>query len=445
MIDSASRIVTLYLPEEANIFDVKIDSYTLTPKSEIVSGDITGGIDLSADYPVTLRLYQDYLWKIRGEQDIERYFSVANQVGSSVIDVPGRRVVATVTDKTNIASLEVTACKLGPAGASYTPDIAGQRVTTARVDAWTCVAWVYGEAEAGKANTVQYRLDGDDEWIDVPDSWVSHSGGSFCGRLTGLSPLTTYEARAVSDNEYGEIIKFTTGAALQLPNSNFDSWWLDGKVWNPWPENGEQYWDTGNKGATTLGPSNTQPTDDTPTGTGLAARLETKFVGIGMLGKLAAGNLFAGKYVRTDGTNGILDFGHPFTDRPTGLSGYMKYTTAPISSVTTGFENLKGRPDTCIIWCALIDADSPFQIRTNPKDRNLFDPEADNVIAYGKYETGTDVPAYVPFHFDLVYKDTQRAPKYILVTCSASKYGDYFTGGNGAILFIDDFKLTYDY
>ncbi len=475
LIDSASRIVTLYLPEEANIFDVKIDSYTLTPKSEIVSGDITGGIDLSADYPVTLRLYQDYLWKIRGEQDIERYFSVANQVGSSVIDVPGRRVVATVTDKTNIASLEVTACKLGPAGASYTPDIAGQRVdfrkpvviniefhghierwtiyiekttssvTTARVDAWTCVAWVYGEAEAGKANTVQYRLDGDDEWIDVPDSWVSHSGGSFCGRLTGLSPLTTYEARAVSDNEYGEIIKFTTGAALQLPNSDFDSWWLDGKVWNPWPENGEQYWDTGNKGATTLGPSNTQPTDDTPTGTGLAARLETKFVGIGMLGKLAAGNLFAGKYVRTDGTNGILDFGHPFTDRPTGLSGYMKYTTAPISSVTTGFENLKGRPDTCIIWCALIDADSPFQIRTNPKDRNLFDPEADNVIAYGKYETGTDVPAYVPFHFDLVYKDTQRAPKYILVTCSASKYGDYFTGGNGAILFIDDFKLTYDY
>ena len=237
----------------------------------------------------------------------------------------------------------------------------------------------------------------------------------------------------------------TAVSALLLPNSDFDSWWLDGKVWNPWPENGEQYWDTGNKGATTLGPSNTQPTDDTPTGTGLAARLETKFVGIGMLGKLAAGNLFAGKYVRTDGTNGILDFGHPFTDRPTGLSGYMKYTTAPISSVTTGFENLKGRPDTCIIWCALIDADSPFQIRTNPKDRNLFDPEADNVIAYGKYETGTDVPAYVPFHFDLVYKDTQRAPKYILVTCSASKYGDYFTGGNGAILFIDDFKLTYDY
>jgi len=475
LIDSTARIATVYLPEEANIFDVKIDSYTLTPESEIVSGDITGGIDLSADYPVTLRLYQDYLWKIRGVQDIERYFSVENQVGSSVIDVPGRRVVATVTDKTNIASLEVTGCKLGPASATYIPAIAGERVdfrkpvvinvefhghierwtiyierttssvTTTRVDAWTCVAWVYGEAEAGKTNTVQYRLAGDTEWIDVPQSWVSHSGGSFCGRLVGLAPLTRYEARAVSDNEYGETIEFTTDAIAQLPNSNFDDWWLDGKVWNPWAEGGEQIWDTGNKGATTLGPSNTKPTDDTPTGTGRAACLETKFVGIGMLGKLAAGNLFAGRYVRTDGTNGILDFGRPFTKRPTGLSGYLKYTTAPISSTTSGFENLKGRPDTCIIWCALIDSDSPFEIRTNPKDRNLFNPEAENVIAYGKYETGTDVPAYIPFHFDLAYKDTQRVPKYILVTCSASKYGDYFTGGNGAVLYVDDFELTYDY
>jgi len=77
-----------------------------------------------------------------------------------------------------------------------------------------------------------------------------------------------------------------------VPNTNLDEWWLNGKVWNPWPEGGTPYWDTGNKGATTLGPSNSTPTDDTSTGTGWAARLETKFVGIGALGKLAAGNLF---------------------------------------------------------------------------------------------------------------------------------------------------------
>ena len=168
-------------------------------------------------------------------------------------------------------------------------------------------------------------------------------------------------------------------------------------------------------------------------------------MGIGSIGKLAAGNIFAGSYVRTDGTNGILSFGRSFTLRPTKLKGYMKYKTAPISSVSSGFTDLKGRPDTCIIWCALIDSAEPFEIRTNPSNRHLFDPDGAEVVAYGKYEVGYDVDAYVPFEFDLNYKATNRVPKYILVTASASKYGDYFTGGNGAVLYLDNFELEYDY
>ena len=35
----------------------------------------------------------------------------------------------------------------------------------------------------------------------------------------------------------------------------------------------------------------------------------------------------------------------------------------------------------------------------------------------------------VPFQFELKYKSTSRVPKYILVTASASMYGDFFTGG----------------
>lgn len=251
--------------------------------------------------------------------------------------------------------------------------------------------------------------------------------------------------RAVSGDEYGMEIEFTTGVDLQVPDCDFDNWWLDGKVWCPWAQGGVRYWDTGNKGATTLGSSNTYPIEDTPTGTGMAASLETRFVGIGMIGKLAAGNIFVGEYVRTDGTNGILSFGRPFTERPTKLRGYMKYHSAPISSVTAGFENLRDRPDSCIVWTALIDADQPFEIRTNPNNRHLFDPEASDVIAYGKMECGYDVPEYQQFEFELQYKATDRVPKYILIVASASKYGDYFTGGNGSLLCIDDFELLYDY
>lgn len=187
------------------------------------------------------------------------------------------------------------------------------------------------------------------------------------------------------------------------------------------------------------------PTDDTSSGSGWAAKLETRFVGIGSIGKLAAGNLFVGYYVRTDGTNGVLSFGRPFEERPTKMKGYLKYTSAPISHATEGYTSLIGQPDTCIVWCSLIDAPEPFEIRTNPKNRQLFDPSSSIVVAYGKVEFGETIENYIPFEFELNYTATDRRPKYILITASASKYGDFFTGGAGAVLYLDDLELIYDY
>ncbi len=475
VIDSINRTVTLTFPETANIYNVDVTAYTLTPGAYIVGDSITGGIDLSQPRKVTLRLYQDYDWTISASRSVERYFSVASQIGATEIDVPGRRVLLSVSSKANLAAIEVLSCKLGPEGSTMTPELRGRTVdftrplevevdnwghssiwtiyvsttdasvTPASVDPWTMVAWVYGEAESGRTNGFEYRLKGDTQWIRVPQSDVVEQGGSFHVCLKHLSPQTDYEVRAYSNEEYGEVLEFTTGSVLQVPNNTLDSWWLDGKVWNPWPEGGEQYWDTGNKGATTLGPSNSIPTDDTSSGTGWAAELQTKFVGIGMIGKLAAGNLFVGRYVRTDGTNGILSFGREFAERPTKMRGYLKYKTAPISSTTAGFESMKGQSDTCIIWCALIDQAEPLEIRTNPSNRQVFEPDADYVVAYGKVQYGENIDQWIPFEFELDYKSTSRVPRYVIITASASKYGDYFTGGDGAVLYVDDFLFEYDY
>ena len=104
-----------------------------------------------------------------------------------------------------------------------------------------------------------------------------------------------------------------------------------------------------------------------------------------------------------------------------------------------------GEPDTCIVYAALIDTPEPFEIRTNPRNRQLFDPNGDYVVAYGKVQFGESVSEYTPFEFTLDYRSTTRRPTYIIITASASKYGDYFTGGNGSVLLIDDFELLYDY
>lgn len=474
-IDSINRVVTFYLPEDVDIQAVEISSFSLTPDAYLTTDELARPVDLSSPLQVTLHLYYDYVWTLTAVQDITREFSVDGQIGASVIDEPAHRVVATVSDRQDLSKIKVLTCKLGAAGSTLTPDIAGKTVdftqpvevtvsqwgrsetwtiyidtteslvSTSRVDAWTSVAWVYGNTEASRPYGVEYRLRGDDEWLSAPEAWLSRNGGTFSARLIHLTPNTEYEARAVSGDDAGEAITFTTGMAVQPPNMDFDSWWLDGKIWCPWAQNGTPYWGTGNKGATTLGPSNTTPTEDTPTGRGYAAQLLTKFVGIGAMGKLAAGNIFTGDFVAVDGTNGILSFGRPFTERPTRLKGYMKYKTAPISSVADGFRDLEGRPDTCIIWCALIDQPEPYEIRTRPSNRHLFDSDGPTVVAYGKVEYGYDIDAYIPFEFELDYRSTDRVPKYIIITASASKYGDYFVGGNGATLWLDDFVLEYDY
>lgn len=471
-IDTVNRVATITLPEDANIYSVRISGYSLTPGAHIVDNPFGNPVDLSEPIYVYLELYQSYLWSITAVQNIERYFEVSGQMGETAIDVPGHRVVVYVRSGTDLKEISVIRAKLASTAAAMTPDLleggtfdgskpftvttdtyghkevwtvyvqtVEEAVTTVSVDAWTCVAWVQGQGEAGLDNGFEYRITGSEAWTKLPESQVTHNGGAFTGCIMHLSPETSYEVRAYSDDNYGSILSFTTGKELQVPNSDFENWWLDKRVWCPWAEDGEPYWGTGNQGAATVGQSNTVPTDDTPTGTGRAAKLETKWIVV----KLAAGNIFTGTYIRTDGTNGVLSFGRPFTERPVRVQGMYKYTGAIIDRASNEFKNLIGQPDTCSVWAALIDSDEPYEIRTNPNNRRLFDPDGHEVIAYGQLLNAETITSYVPFDFELKYKSTSRVPKYLIICASASKYGDYFTGGAGATMYIDDIKLVYDY
>lgn len=479
LIDTVTRSVTVYLPETLNPREVSVESYSLSPQGvEIVGNQLSDILNLTQPVTVILKLYQEYQWTIQAVQPIDRYFVVNQQIGSSVIDVAAHRVIVKVPDTADLSAIKVTSMKLGPEGSVQTPDLSGHtvdftnpvevtvtsfgeetkwtiyvepthaNVTTESADAWTSVAWVYGAARAGRNNGVEYRKASDTQWTKVPSEWITHDGGNFTARIIHLDANTEYVVRAYSDDEYGADITVTTGSVVQVPNASLDEWWLDGKVWCPWADGGQRYWDTGNKGATTLGQSNSIPTDDTSTGTGRAAMLQSKFVGIGALGKLAAGNLFTGEYVKTVGTNGILSFGREFSQRPTRLRGYLKYTPAPISSVSNNnpdYRYMKGESDTCIVWMALSDGTAPYEIRTDPKNRQLFNQNDPSVVAYGQFQSGAAIPSYQQFDINLDYRSTSRIPRYIVIVCSASKYGDYFTGGDGSVLYIDDLELLYDY
>lgn len=477
IIDDVKRTIVVTLSEETNISEVKVLECKLGQGCRLEGDEEIKVLDLSSPVTINVELYQTYEWTISAVQNIERYFIVKGQIGSSTIDVTGKRVIFMIPETMDITKVYVESIKLGPVGSIMSPDINESTVDfstgveinvtshgetslwhiyaqitpvtvfTNSVDAWTQVAWVYGEAEDGKDNGFEYRLASSDSWTKVPSDWIEYNGGSMTGRIIHLSPMTEYAVRAYSNDEYGEELTFTTQQAVQMPDSSFDDWWLDEKIWNPWLPGQEPYWDTGNKGATSLGSSNVMPTDESSSGTGKAALLKTEFKGVGSIGKLAAGSLFAGTFVRTDGTNGVLSFGRSFEQRPTKLKGWFKYHTAPISHTSTrpNLGYMKGEPDTCIVWVALIDSSEPFEIRTNPNNLQLFNPDGNEVIAYGSMQCGYNVDDYSQFEITLNYKSTSRIPSYILCVSSSSKYGDYFTGGVGSELFIDDFELLYDY
>lgn len=470
------RTITVTLLDSVDIKKVLVTRFVYT---EGAKTDLTENttIDLSSPKEVVLSLYNDYKWTIIAKQEVERIFSVKNQVGKAVFDTNARQAIVYVNKMTLLNKITVKNLKLGPISSEITPDYTtlrdfthGQKVNvsfkgnteewtlyafitdktvfTTAANGWTNVAWLYGEGQENIENGFELREASETEWTRVDQELIKQDGVNFSVCIPHLKASTDYVCRAVAGiDDYGDEIAFKTTEAIPLEGGTFDNWNQSGKVWNPWAADATPFWDSGNKGATTLGESNSIPTDDIWSGksTGKAAMLESKFVGIGSAGKMAAGNLFVGKYVATDGTNGILDFGQPYSAYPTRLKGYYKYLPKTIDNASNEYKYLIGVPDTCSIYIAIGDWDSPVEIRTNPKNQKLFDKNDKHVIAYGELVSGIPVAVYKEFTIDLKYNATNRKPTYILLVCSASKYGDFFTGGSGSVLYVDEFSLEYDY
>lgn len=477
-IDSIAFEVNVYLEETTDIENVRFSEYVISPDGTSDPNLLDGTYNLSEPLFVTLSRYQDYTWQINAIQEIERYFEVSGELGASVVDPVGHRVIVNMPEGTDLADLELLKVKLGPAGmTTMVPDLvpgpldlsyplrvevtvygrteiwtiyaqfSESIVNTTQVDAWSKVIWAYGTGPSDVTNGFEYRKASDTEWTPVPAELVTQSQGAFSCYIPHLEPLTEYVVRTVSGTDYGNEMRVTTEATADIPDGDFEQWsQTSAGMWQPWDAEDDRYWDTGNRGSWTMGINLTSPSDHSATGSGKSACCQSKFVGLGgALGKLGSGSIFTGVYVRTDGTNGVLAFGRPWKLRPTVLRGYMQYSAAAISHTSTEFADYKGRPDSCQIYVALTDWTAPYEIRTKPKDRQLFDGNADYIVAYGQLTFSGNQTGFQPFEIKLNYRNTSAVPAYLQITCTASKYGDYFTGGDGSTLYVDQFSFDWDY
>lgn len=500
-INKSARTVTLYVNDGVDLSRLQILSLKTTTGAELVVDDPnvcedyskfpTSGfasldsiplssntrVNFSQPVTFTLRTYQDYQWKITVNQIIQRDIDVEN-MRSYVIDADTRTVIIYVDPATDLTNLNVKKMNLGGEYGRVTPDPTLQKdyskPSTFNVScsweeysyewivyvypdsnesgsgsteafAMTTRATVTGNVQSGKTPTVEYRKESETSWSTVPPANVSTSGNTFSATLTGLSASTTYKYRISVDGSAGSEQTFTTAAATPLENGAMEEWSQDGKQWNPWAAGNDAFWGTGNPGAAAFIGNLTTPTDESVKGQ--AALLETKNAII----KLGAGNIFTGDFA-LDGLNGLLHFGRPFTSFPTALRLYYKYTPAIISIVGSSIEetlpsslkNMVGQSDLFHIYIALSDKSEPYEIRNNPDKRQLFDPNDANIIAYGEYTSSEPVTSYKELEIPLEYRATNRTPKYIIIVASSSKYGDYYLGGVGSKLWLDEMELVYE-
>ncbi|WP_287622738.1 PCMD domain-containing protein [Parabacteroides sp.] len=500
-IDTKARTVTLFVNDSVDLSRLKIKSLKVTEGATLmadsaacadilrfpttgfasldsISSDANTRVDFTKPVSFTVKTYQEYVWKVSVTQLIKREVDVTGQVADAVIDPVNRNVIIYVSPDQSLSDLQVNSMMLGGEFGRVEPDptdpaekdyskgprqfyvgynweetmskwnvfVYHKESNASGAEAFAMVtrATLSGKIQSGKIPVVEYKRQADAAWSTLAASAVKVSGTSFTASLTGLKAATAYQYRVSVDGTAGEEQSFTTAEAVPLTNGSFDDWSSvpAGKntLWQPWAEGGTSFWDTGNKGATTVGNSNSTPTTETSTGSGQAASLESKYIVL----KFAAGNIFTGTYVRTDGTNGVLQFGRPFTSFPSKLRIHYKYNCVPINKSDDDFKYLVGRPDSCQVYIALTDWDAPLEIRTRPSERQLFDPSDPKVIAYGELTKGESVSSWTQADIVLDYRYTNRTPKYIVVVASASKYGDYFTGGEGSKLWLDECELIYD-
>lgn len=316
---------------------------------------------------------------------------------------------------------------------------------------WTSKATLHGKVTGTLASTpkFQYRVKGSgSSWTTVDADLIE---STFSKEITGLTPGTTYEYQAMDGTQASTVTcEFTTEIAAQFPNSGFESWSGDSPMFI-YGSGEEMFWDSGNVGASTMGGNVTTPDETYKHGGKYSAKLQSQII----VTQFAAGNIFIGKYLKTEMQvltgHGVLGFGRSFTSRPKSLHGYIRYESGVVDKGGDKISN--GEQDQGIIYIALTsgegesyDDGTQWSCIVRTKSQKYFDKNADNIVAYGEkiWETNTEGDGMIEFSIPLDYRKLDVLPNRIVLVAAASRFGDYFEGSSSSVMWLDDMELIYE-
>jgi hypothetical protein len=324
---------------------------------------------------------------------------------------------------------------------------------------------------------------GTDAWTKTAAATKVSDNGDFSLLVSGLEPEVKYEYQLVltpidttkpEERIVSEPINtITMKAAPQVPNASFeytsktDGYDIFHKDDASVPENCRtKWWDSGNSSASI---ANTVLTyADTGSGNFKDGKQSICLHSKTILGNLAAGNLYSGfmHSYEVAPVSGIVCFGRPFTGRPSKLRMWVKYTGGTGSAT----KNLKGS-DEGQIKVALGNwkkeqyghgyGKDYSPVAVNTADQSTFvdfanDPKG-GTLAYGtaiiKADGTTTINGetepkkcndWLQITIPIEYFNTTTLSTHIIISCAASRYGDYFEGYNNSKLWVDGIELIYD-
>ena len=347
---------------------------------------------------------------------------------------------------------------------------------------WAAHATVYADVDpnenAGATVQFAYSTDGGSTW-EYADG-VNYDEGVWKADLTGLTPATEYTYALVINGEHiGNTATFTTEAAPALPNSSFEYVSkVSGKDYYKFydpncgvADGSYMFWGSGNgegsegvNGSAGMGiVITTIDTDNKIDGNHSILCKNSSIANM-----LTAGNLFTGQFAGLVGTSGgKVNFGRPWTSRPTALKIWAKYTTGQINILKN--ESLgvsKSDYDRAQIKFAIGTwdykkyggtKDSPVHINTTDASTFVDFYTDESTIANGDLiiyndgymiNNGEKVSAttseWIEYIIPLDYRQLTTYPTHIVISCATSQFGDYFTGYDGGRLWIDAAELIYE-
>lgn len=327
------------------------------------------------------------------------------------------------------------------------------------------------ESEYPDPSAVKFAVSKDGQNWTVIDA-TRTGDGTYEAVAAGLDPGTEYSYKlVVAGEDLGDPMTFTTEQAIALPNASFeyDSKSKSGNYqewYNPSAPDlscTTAWWGSGNgsegvNGSADFGgfvickPDTSEKVD---------GNQSACLISMWALVKFAAGNLFSGNFAGLVGTKGgKVNFGRPFTARPTALKVWLKYSTGKvnrIADVPAGENVTTNDYDRARVMIALGTWDSktyggtkesPIQVNTTDVSTFVDYTTDQKTIAYGELtlqgDAANSYDSWVEYTIPLNYRSMTTYPTHIVINCASSMLGDYFTGCDSSKLWVDKMELVYE-